>query len=400
MGSLAEDCTPPDARELLHDPNFLTMKAFFTQLKPKRQIAFAAATLSVLVSMAACAPGDGPVAGDADGEGTPTAASGGTIDISGAGATFPAPLFQRWFDAYNREVDSSVQVSYQSVGSGAGLEQYINGTVDFGASEAPITDSEDRMKSFEDAYPYEPLQIPMTGGFLSFSYNLPGVDNLELRLTREAYCGIVTGEITQWTDPMIVAANPDLDLPNLPITWAHRSDGSGTTFVFTNHIDTICPSWTAGAGTSVDWPVGIGGQGNEGVAATIQQNEGAIGYLSYAYAALNDIDSALIENQAGNFLEPSPQNAANALLGEEVPEDFALLVPDPSGEDAYPIVGLAWVMIYRQYDDAAKWEAMRATFEWALGPEGQAIAEELFYVPIPDELVERIKEAFDEVQAG
>jgi phosphate transport system substrate-binding protein len=376
------------------------MKAPFPHLSPKRQVALAAASLSLVVGMAACGPGEGPVAGDDTPAVTAGGGGGGTIDISGAGATFPAPIFQRWFDAYNREVDSSVQVSYQSVGSGAGLEQYINGTVDFGASEAPITDSEDRMKSFKDAYPYEPLQIPMTGGFLSFSYNLPGVDNLELQLSREVYCGIVTGEITEWSDPAIAAINPDLNIPDLPITWAHRSDGSGTTFVFTNHIATVCPSWTAGAGTSVDWPVGIGGQGNEGVAATIQQNEGAIGYLSYAYAALNDIDSALIENKAGNYLEPSPANAANALLGEEVPEDFALLVPDPSGEDAYPIVGLAWVLIYRQYDDAAKWQAMREAFEWALGPDGQAIAEELFYVPIPDALVERIKEAFDEVEVG
>jgi phosphate transport system substrate-binding protein len=339
---------------------------------------------------------------DTDPDAPPVSAGGGsgtTISIRGAGATFPAPVFQRWFDAYSREVNSDVQVSYQSVGSGAGLEQYIAGSVDFGASEAPITGSE-RTKSFTDAFGYDPIQVPITGGFLSFSYNLPGVDDLELRLSRDVYCGIVTGEITQWRDPAIAAINPDLEIPDLPITFAHRSDGSGTTFIFVNHIDTVCDDWAGGVGTSVDWLVGIGGQGNEGVAATIQQNEGAIGYLSYAYAALNDIDSALIENNAGNYVEPSPETAGNALLDEEVPEDFALLIPDPTGPDSYPIVGLTWVLIYNNYEDEAKWEAMRGVFEWSLGPEGRAIAEELLYVPLPETLVERIQEVFDTVNAG
>jgi phosphate transport system substrate-binding protein len=373
------------------------MKVPSMPIKFRRQALLVATALPLAVGIAACDPGaQGPIA---EGDGPATTAPGGdVVAINGAGATFPAPLFQRWFSAYNSQVNPNTQVSYQSVGSGAGLEQYINGTVDFGASEAPIEG--DRLESFRAAFPFEPLQIPMTGGFLSFSYNLPGVEDRDLRLSRTTYCGIVTGEITQWSDPAIAADNPDLEIPDLPITFVHRSDGSGTTFVFTNHIDTVCPAWQAGAGTSVDWPVGIGGQGNEGVAAGIEQNEGAIGYLSYAYAALNDIPSALIENQAGNFVEPSPQTAANALLGEDVPDDFALLVPDPSGEDAYPIVGLAWVLIYRQYDDPQTWEAMRSVFDWALGPEGRAIAEELFYVPIPDELVERIQQELDTVQAG
>ena len=362
--------------------------------------ALLAASLPLVLTVAACGGGSTPTA-DTDPDAPPVAAgSGTTIPISGAGASFPAPVFQRWFDEYNRNVNPDVQVSYQSVGSGAGLEQYIAGTVDFGASEAPITDSEDRMKSFNDAYPYEPIQIPIVGGHVSFSYNLPGVEDGELQLSRDVYCGIVTGEITQWSDPAIAAGNPDLEIPDLPITWAHRSDGSGTTFVFTNHIDTVCDGWQAGVGTSVDWPVGIGGQGNEGVAASIQQTEGAIGYLSYAYAALNDISSAYVENQAGNFMEPTPANAANALLDTEVPEDFALLVPDPTNADAYPIVGLSWIMIYQEYEDDAKWQAMREVFEWTLGPDGQAIAEELLYVPMPDPLVERIMEVFDTVNAG
>jgi len=360
--------------------------------RPHRKALLALASLPIVLGATACGPSPQGENGATPGQG-----SGQKISISGAGATFPAPLFQRWFDAYNREVDSNVQVSYQSVGSGAGLEQYINGTVDFAASEAPITDSADRTKSFIEAHGHDPIQVPMTGGFLSFSYNLPGIGNLQLKLPRTVYCGIVTGKINKWSDPAIAAANPDLTFPNLPITFAHRSDGSGTTFVFTNHIKTVCPDWKSGAGTSVDWPVGVGGQGNEGVAATIQQTEGAIGYLSYAYAALNDINSALIENKSGNYIEPTPEAAAKALLDEPVPEDFALLVPDPVGAESYPIVGLAWVMIYKNYDDDAKWQAMRKVFEWSLGPDGKAISEELLFVPLPDPLIERIKGVFDTI---
>lgn len=367
----------------------------------KRQVWLAAA-LPMVLTVAACGGGSSPTAETAPN--TPPMfagdGSGTTIPISGAGATFPAPIFQRWFDAYTRKVDFDVQVSYQSVGSGAGLEQYIAGTVDFGASEAPITDAADRTQAFVDAFGYAPIQVPITGGLLSFSYNLPGIGDRELRLSREVYCGIVTGKITRWSDPAIATINPDLEVPDLPITWVHRSDGSGTTFVFVNHIDTVCDGWAGGVGTSVDWPVGIGNQGNEGVAATIQQTEGAIGYLSYAYAAIKGIDSALVENNAGTYVEPSPETAGNALLDEAIPDDFALLVPDPTGENAYPIVGLTWILIYKNYEDEAKWNAMRDVFEWSLGPEGRAIAEELLYVPLPEPLVERIQEVFDTVNAG
>ncbi|WP_008308322.1 phosphate ABC transporter substrate-binding protein PstS [Leptolyngbya sp. PCC 6406] len=376
------------------------MKASFTRFSFKRTTALATAASLTLLSMAACGPGDAPTADGDDAPPVTAGGGGGTIDISGAGATFPAPLFQRWFDAYNREVDSSVQVSYQSVGSGAGLEQYINGTVDFGASEAPITDSEDRMKSFSDAYPYEPLQLPLVGGYVVFAHSIPGIGDDEMRLSRETYCGIVNGDITNWSDPAIAGDNDGLDFPDMEITWVHRSDGSGTTFVFSNHIDTVCPQWQAGVGTSIEWPVGIGGQGNEGVAAGIQQTEGAIGYLSYAYAQLNDIPVSRIENQAGNYPETLPANASLAFEGEEVPDDFGLLVPDPANPDAYPIAGLVWVMVYREYEDAEKWQALKEVIEWTLSPDGVALTEELFYVPMPATLVDRIMEALDEVEAG
>ena len=355
--------------------------------------------IPLMFALAACEPPD-QADGDIPGaeEDTPGDQAGGSdiIPIDGAGASFPAPLFQRWFATYNSEVDPNVRVSYQSVGSGAGLEQYINGTVDFGASEAPITDDPDRVESFIEEHGHDPIQVPVTGGFIPFADNIPGVDDRELELSRDTYCGIVTGNITQWDDPAIAEDNPDLDLPSLDILWVHRSDGSGTTFVFTNHIDTVCPDWEAGAATSVDWPVGIGGQGNEGVAANIQQEEGAIGYLSYAYASLNDIDVAIIENQAGNMIEPSPETAANALLGEDIPDDFALLVPDPEGEDSYPIVGLVWVMVYEEYDNQETWQATRDVFEWAMGPEGRELTEELLYLPLPDEVADRVLDHLDE----
>lgn len=361
----------------------------------KRRV-FLTSTLALTLGLAACGPSEPPTAEVPDAQAP--AGGGDVVAISGAGATFPAPLFQRWFDEYNRNVDSSVQVSYQSVGSGAGLEQYINGTVDFGASEAPIEG--DRLQSFEAAYPYDPLQIPVVGGIVVLAHSIPDVGDGELVLTRDSYCGIVQGDITNWSDPTLAAANPDLDLPDLPITWVHRSDGSGTTFVFTNHLDTVCPNWAAGAGTSVDWPVGIGGQGNEGVSAAIEQNEGAIGYTVYSYATLNEIPMAQVENAAGNIIEATPEAGALAFEGEEIPDDFALLVPDPQGEEAYPIAGLVWVMIYREYSDANQWQALREVMEWSLGDEGQRITSELGYVPMPPGVVERIQAEFDQIQAG
>ncbi|MCJ2542603.1 phosphate ABC transporter substrate-binding protein PstS [Thermostichus vulcanus] len=319
-----------------------------------------------------------------------------TVQISGAGATFPAPLLQRWFDTYNRTVDSNVQVSYQSVGSGAGLEQVINGTVDFGVSEAPFSGA--RLESFRSKFGYEPLQLPMGGGAIEFAYNIPGIESQELILKRETYCGIVTGEITNWNDIRIKAQNPTLvdRLPDLPITWVHRSDGSGTTFVFTNHLKTVCPNWTAGAGTSVEWPVGIGGQGNEGVAAAILQEEGAIGYVNQSYAKLENMDTARIENKSGNVVAFSPE-AATSALDAPIPDDFALLVPDPEGPQDYPIVGLFWVMFYREYPDATKLEKLREVFKWTQGPDGQALTRELDYIPMPDSAIERIFAELDAI---
>ncbi|HEY9644960.1 MAG TPA: phosphate ABC transporter substrate-binding protein PstS [Chroococcidiopsis sp.] len=326
---------------------------------------------------------------------SPAAMSAGgdlKASLSGAGASFPAPLYQRWFSEFNKQ-QSGVQISYQSVGSGAGVEQYLAGTVDFGASDAPLTDEE--KQSFKAKYGADPIQVPMTGGAVVLAYNLPGVQ--DLKVSREAFCGIVQGTVTRWNDPAIAQANTGATLPDQPIGWVHRSDGSGTTFIFSSHIAAACPNWTAGSGKSVEWPVGAGAKGNEGVTAQIQQTEGSIGYVEYAYAHENELSMAELENKAGKYIAPSPESAALAFEGEEVPADFALSVPDPSGEGAYPIAGLTWLLLYPKYADTAKLEALKAVIDWSLAG-GKTFAQELGYVPVTEGLAQRVMTAIDQIK--
>jgi phosphate transport system substrate-binding protein len=320
--------------------------------------------------------------------------AGGTIRITGAGASFPAPLYQRWFAEYNRQ-NPNVQINYQSVGSGAGINQFLAQTVDFGATDAPLT-AEERQKF--PANRGQPIQLPLTGGALVFAYNLPGVDNL--RLSRQAYCGIAQGSITTWNDPQIAQQNPGVNLPATPISFIHRSDGSGTTFIFTNHLQAACSQWPAGAGKTVAWPTGLGAKGNEGVTAQVQQTQGAIGYVEYAYARENNLTTAVIENRAGNYIEPAPGSAARAIEGTDVPEDFALLIPDPPGQEAYPIIGLTWMLLYEQYDNPAKAEALKNVIRWALSNEGNKFTEELGYLPLPDDLSQRVIASLDTIKVA
>lgn len=317
--------------------------------------------------------------------GASPAAGGSTVVLSGAGASFPAPLYQRWFAEYNR-VNPNIQISYQSVGSGAGVQQYLARTVDFGATDAPLTDEE--RQQFRSQYNSDPIQVPLTGGAVVLAYNLGGnVENL--RLSREAYCGIVQGEVTNWNDPLIAQENPGVNLPDRPITFVHRSDGSGTTFIFTNHIQAACPGWTAGADKSVEWPAGTGAKGNEGITAQVQQTEGAIGYVEYTYARENDLNSASLENQSGQYVEPTVESAANALEGQQVPEDFALEIPDPTAPNAYPIVGLTWILLYDDYQSAEEATALQEVIQWVLN-EGDQYATELGYIPLNQDVAQRV----------
>jgi phosphate transport system substrate-binding protein len=324
-----------------------------------------------------------------------TAAAGGTgktASLNGAGATFPAPLYQRWFAEYNK-VEPGVKVSYQSVGSGAGVEQYLAGTVDFGASDSPLKD-EERAK-FKAKYSADPIQVPMTAGSVVFAYNLPEVK--DLKLSRKAYCGIAAGKITKWNDAAIAASNAGTTLPDKNISFVHRSDGSGTTSVFTNHLKAACPDWTAGAAKTVEWPVGTGAKGNEGVTAQIQQAEGAVGYIEYSYAKENGVAMAAIENKSGKIITPSPEAGALAFEGAKLPADFALKVPDPTDAGAYPITSLTWLLLYPTYKDASKKEALDAVINWAL-TDGKKFSDELGYIPLPAGVNGKVTEAVSKIQ--
>ncbi|OWY68956.1 phosphate ABC transporter substrate-binding protein PstS [cyanobacterium TDX16] len=315
---------------------------------------------------------------------------GGNVTLTGAGATFPAPFYQRCFAEYNQK-NPNVRVSYQPVGSGAGVEQFTQGTVDFGASDVAITE-EERQKIERGA-----LTIPLTAGAIVLAYNLPSVEK-PIRLPREVYPAIFTGEIKNWNNPKIAEANPGVNLPDLPITVVHRADGSGTTAVFTEHLSEISPQWKSkvGAGKTVSWPVGIGAKGNQGVTAQIQQTQGAIGYVEYGYASQNKVPIAVLENNSGNFIEPSAETAANALDSIELPKNLVSFARDPQGEQSYPIVTYTWLLVYDQYQDPQKAKTIQNVVEYTLN-ECQKFSAELGYVPLPEGVVKKVEPTVQQI---
>jgi phosphate transport system substrate-binding protein len=316
----------------------------------------------------------------------------GNVQLSGAGASFPAPLYTNWFTQLNQEVPE-LQVNYQSVGSGAGVEQFIKGTIDFGASDVAMKDEEIAKVS------KGVLMLPMTAGSIVLAYNLPEVQGL--KLPRDVYVDIFMGKITQWNDPKIAKANPDLKLPDKPITVVHRSDGSGTTGVFTKHLSAISPAWKdkIGEGKTVEWPTTgkfIGGKGNEGVTAAIQQNEGAIGYVEYGYAKNNNLAMAALENKAGKFIEPSDESAEATLDAVKLPENLRAFITDPEGENSYPIVTYSWILAYKKYDDPQKAIAVEAMIQYGLN-QGQQQSAALGYDPLPKSVIEKVAAAADTI---
>jgi len=363
-------------------------------LKAHRR-ALSVSAIALAVGLASCGPQTPPTGQEASPGASPAATSGagGTVSISGAGASAPNPLYQRWFSEYNK-LNPNIQISYQSVGSGAGVKQFLAQTVDFGATDEAL--KEESRKEFP-AQRGKPIQIPSTGLFVVFAYNLDGVEGL--KLSREAFCGIADGSVKTWDDPKIAKDNAGVTLPGTPITFVHRSDGSGTTSIFTNHLEKACPDWKAGAGKTVEWPTGTGAKGNEGVTAGIQQTKGAIGYTEFSFAKENGLKMATVENKAGEFIVPSPESAAKALSGATVPEDFALKVPDPEAKDAYPIVSLTWLLLYEKYDKPEKAEALKAFVKWALS-DGKSFATELGYIPLPEDLTTRVIAALDSIQVA
>lgn len=310
--------------------------------------------------------------------------------LSGAGASFPAPLYQRW--AADFKPKSGVEVNYQSVGSGAGVKQFTAGTVDFGASDAAMTDEEIAKVS------QGVVLIPATAGSIVVAYNLPGVN--DLNLSREALVGIFLGKITKWNDPAIAKDNAGVKLPDTPISVAKRSDGSGTTFVFSRHLAAISPEFEKeiGVDKSTDaWPVGVGGKGNEGVTALIKQAPGSIGYLEYGYAVHNGLSVVSLQNKSGNFVKPTPESGAATLASVELPANLRIWPDDPSGAQDYPIATFTWITLYQKYPDAAKLKAIKDFVTYGL-TEGQKVAPELGYIPLPAPVVEKCLNALATIE--
>ncbi len=365
----------------------------FFQLLSKRCVPMASA-LALSMGLAACGGGGGDTTTSTESGGDnakANAAIASPVSLTGAGASFPAPLYQGWFVELNKVVPN-LQVNYQSVGSGAGVEQFSSETVDFGASDVAMKDEE------IENVGRGTLLLPMTAGSIVLAYNLPGVEGLNV--TQEAMVGIFMGKITKWNDPKLAEANPDATLPDLPITVVHRADGSGTTGVFTKNLSAISPEFqeAIGEGKTVEWPTSagkfIGGKGNEGVTAAVQQNEGAIGYVEYGYAKNNAITMANLENKAGNFIPPSDESASETLAAVELPENLRAFITNPEGENSYPIVTYTWLLAYKEYSDPEQAKGMEAMIEYGLN-QGQAMAPALGYVPLPENVRQKVAAAAD-----
>jgi phosphate transport system substrate-binding protein len=310
-----------------------------------------------------------------------------TVSLIGAGASFPAPLYQRWITDYN-QYNPNVEINYQSLGSSVGIQQLIDGTVDFAGSDIGIT-NEQAAKVKRGV-----IALPMTAGSVVLAYNLPEIAN-PLKLSRQVYTDIFLGNINNWNDPRIGVTNPGVNLPNLTIKVVHRTDGSGTTSVFTEHLSAINAEWKTkiGAGRSIQWPVGIGAKGNEGVTAQIQQIPGAIGYVEYVYAINNKLPIAALENKSGNYIIPTPESVARTLEAVKLPADSLIsFISDPTGEQSYPIVTYTWLLTYQKYQDPVKAQELKNFVNWA-ATEGQKSSLELGYIPLSATVVNQVQSA-------
>jgi phosphate transport system substrate-binding protein len=311
--------------------------------------------------------------------------------LQGAGATFPAPLYQRWIAEYTKSTPD-LQINYQGVGSGAGIKQFTQNLVAFGASDAAMKD--DEIAAVKQGV----VLIPTTAGSIVLAYNLSGVE--DLKLSREAYTGIFLGKITKWNDPAIAKTNEGAKLPGTAITVCERSDGSGTTFVFTKHLSAISPEFKdqVGEGTSVTWPAGVAGKGNDGVTALIKQTPGAIGYVEFGYAKNNKLTFAALQNKVGEFVTASTASGTATLATTQFPANLLRAWPsDPDVKGAYPIATFTWILLYKKYDNAPVGEAAKKFVTFGL-TDGQKFAEELGYIPLPKEIVEKGLEALKTVQ--
>ena len=307
------------------------------------------------------------------------------LKLNGAGATFPYVIYSKWFDVYHIKTD--IQFNYQSIGSGGGIKQVIEGTVDFGASDGPMSD--DQLKEAKTKQGVDVLHIPTVMGAVVVTYNVEEIGK-DLRLTPDVLAAIFMGEITMWNDTRISSINPGKTFPHESIIVAHRSDGSGTTYIFTDYLAKVSESWNSrvGRGTSVKWPVGLGGKGNEGVSGLVKQTPGSIGYVELAYAVKNNLPYASMKNKAGEFVEPTLESVTAAAAGasKEMPEDLRVSITNADGKKSYPISGFTWLLVYGTMKDKQKGKALVDFLTWALS-DGQKYAKDLLYAPLPKEVI-------------
>lgn len=346
-----------------------------------------------LVALAACGGGDRPA------DSSPAAGSAGRVDLTGAGATFPAPLYSRWFTEYANT--TGVRINYQSIGSGGGIQQISEQTVDFGATDSPMTDDE---LSRARARGGSILHFPTVLGAVVITYNLPAVER-PLQFSGDLLAAIFLGEITRWNDARIAAENPGVSLPASDILVVHRTDGSGTTFVFTDYLASVSPAWAAGPGRGkqVQWPVGLGGRGNEGVAGQIRQTPNAIGYVELAFARQNRLPVASIRNAAGHYVEPAIASITAAAEGAietlGPASDYRVSIVNPAGAASYPIASFTWLLVYTQQPDAERGRTLVDFMRW-MYTEGQQSAASLDYAPLPPALAERLAARLNEIHIG
>jgi len=340
---------------------------------------------AIVLAALACSSGErAPSASAGTGGNAPSA----TAIVTGAGATFPNPIYSKWFDAYARE--TGVRINYQSIGSGGGIRQFTEGTVDFGATDGPMTDEQIA------AVHGDVLHIPTVLGAVVATYNLPTLGQKPLRFDGPTLADIFLGRITRWNDPRLRALNPGVALPAADILVVHRSDGSGTTYIFTDYLSKVSPDWKTriGHATSVDWPVGLGGKGNEGVTQQVKQSEGAIGYVELIYALSNGLPAADIKNAAGEFVSATLNGLSAAAAGTDFPPttDFRVSIANAPGAQAYPISSFTWLLVHTQDTTSAKQRAIRGFLKWMLEPEAQRMAADLHYAPLPVKVIETVRQ--------
>jgi phosphate transport system substrate-binding protein len=317
------------------------------------------------------------------------------LSLNGAGASFPEPLYTKWFDEFHKK-DPNVEINYQAIGSGGGIKQITEGTVDFGASDGPMND--EQLKAFQDKHGFPILHFPTVLGAAVPTYNIPGV-TAELNFTPEALAGIFLGKITKWNDPAITGPNPGVKLPANDILVIHRSDGSGTTYIWTDYLSKVSDEWKSkvGRNTSVSWPTGLGGSKNEGVAGAVKQNANSIGYVELIYAIQTKMPYGKVKNSAGEFIKADLASVTAAAASVQMPDDFRVSITDPQGKTAYPIASFTWLLIPSKFSDASKRDAIKSFVKWMLS-DGQNDAASLSYAKLPKEVVTKELAALNKVQ--